>query len=125
MADVTVQAERPDSANRCPVCDELVALDDRGGLRWHQHADTPPNSYHLIGCAGSDRATESGILLADTDSATPRYTWIVRDGDDGPWILLGYRWTSRKDALQNTGHWLHHHEQVKTVEVVGRDWAVI
>jgi hypothetical protein len=118
----------PDSASPCPVCNDTVALDDRGGVRWHQHADTPQGSYHLVGCAGSNRTAESGILPTGTGDAAPRYSWIVRDsgdGDDRPWILLGYRWTSRKDAIGTAEHWLHHHEQVKTVEVVGDNWVVI
>jgi hypothetical protein len=55
----------------------------------------------------------------------PRYSWIVRDSDDDPWILLDYRWTNRKHALEDERHWLHHHEQVKTVEIIGERWTVI
>jgi hypothetical protein len=96
------------SASPCPVCNETVALDERGGIRWHQYADAPPGSYHLLGCAGSCRSAKSGILPADTADTAPRYTWIVCDGDDEPRVLLGYRWSSRKDALETAEHWLHH-----------------
>ena len=118
----------PDSDSPCPACNETVALDGRGGIRWHQRADTPQGSYHLVGCAGSDQSAQSGILAAGTGEAAPRYTWIVRDSDDGddrPWILLGHRWTSRKEALGDVGHWLHHHERVEAVEIVGDGWTVI
>ena len=59
---------------------------------------------------------------APTPDGEPRYSWIVRDNDDEPWVLLGYRWTSRKDAIDTVGHWRHHHAQVKTVEVIGDGW---
>lgn len=62
---------------------------------------------------------------APTPDSEPRYSWIVRDGDDEPWILLGYRWTDRKAALETASHWLHHHQQVKTVEVFGDAWRPI
>lgn len=62
---------------------------------------------------------------APTPDAEPRYSWIVRDNDEQPWTLLGYRWTSRRGALDTAGHWLHHHEQVKTVEVFGDEWRPI
>jgi hypothetical protein len=48
----------------------------------------------------------------------------VRNSDDEPWMLLTYRWTSRKDALETAEHWTHHYEQVKTVEVV-EEWREI
>lgn len=54
-----------------------------------------------------------------------RYSWVVRDGDEQPWTLLTYRWTSRKDALDTAEHWEHHYRQVKTVEVDGENWKVI
>lgn len=54
----------------------------------------------------------------------PRYSWVVRNSDDEPWMLLTYRWTSRKDALETAEHWTHHYEQVKTVEVV-EEWREI
>lgn len=59
----------------------------------------------------------------------PRYSWIVRDGDDEPWILLSYRWTDRTAAVEHAEHWLrcsrHSYAQVKTVEVVGDEWTVL
>lgn len=55
----------------------------------------------------------------------PRYSWVVRNGDDEPWILLTYRWTSREDALECAEHWTHHWEQVQTVEVVNEQWQMI
>lgn len=55
----------------------------------------------------------------------PRYSWVVRNRDDEPWVLLNYRWTNREHALQDAGHWLHHYEQVKTVQVVGEEWQEI
>ena len=118
----TAREGRPD---QCPACAGLVALDDQGRIRWHQHADTPEGAYHLLGCAGADQATTTGVLAVKAADEAPRYTWIVRDGGDDPWILLGYRWTSRKDALGTADHWLHHHEQVKTVEVAGDGWTAI
>ena len=59
---------------------------------------------------------------ADTGGSEPRYSWIVRDSDEQPWTLLGYRWTSRRDAIDGEEHWFGHHEQVKTVEVIGEGW---
>ena len=55
----------------------------------------------------------------------PRYSWVVRDSDDEPWILLGYRWTDRAAALDTEEHWLHHHAQARTVEVVGDGWREV
>lgn len=66
---------------------------------------------------------------APTPDGEPRYSWIVRDGDDEPWILLGYRWTDRKAALETAGHWRncghHGYALVETVEVFGDAWRPI
>lgn len=60
-----------------------------------------------------------------TQAPEPRYSWVVRNSDDEPWVLLTYRWISRKDTLECTEHWFHHWNQVKAVEVLGEDWREI
>lgn len=46
-----------------------------------------------------------------------RYSWIFRTSDRASWTLMLYRWVSRKDAINHTGHWLGHYPEVKPVEV--------
>lgn len=52
----------------------------------------------------------------------PRYSWVVRNGDDEPCRLLPYRWTSLREATFDAEHWHHHYTQVKTVEVTDEGW---